>query len=351
MVQGGTTNPTNSDEFIENVVRYISGKKDLLQVFETLLQANEFIKEGEIFNESTIKYVSELLIQKQDLLKGTMDIVKEHLEKDDNQLKTLLEQVNKVKGMEKELETLGNQLLAQGLISGAAFTTLTGALAGTLAIGGVTGALIGGGAAFVGFVALVAIVAIGYAIYQNRSEIKEGAIEFGKAVKSFVKDVIDKLPTIQARENNFGKLISNLTEQGLKANDEGRTILDNEVKIIEMLRNQEQKSAIQELVKDGTIKNFLEADMSRLLEKGFSTHESDEQSLKALMEKFQPAIMAIGNNEIEEVEKKVNEKVAAMKPSFKVKESNSEKVDGNNMKKGGGVNKLCQAEKKSNKLI
>ncbi len=27
MVQGGTTNPTNSDEFIENVVRYISGKK------------------------------------------------------------------------------------------------------------------------------------------------------------------------------------------------------------------------------------------------------------------------------------------------------------------------------------
>lgn len=301
MVQGGTTNPTNSDEFIENVVRYISGKKDLLQVFETLLQASEFIKEGEIFNESTIKYVSELLIQKQDLLKETMDIVKEHLEKDDNQLKTLLEQVNKVKGMEKELETLGNQLLAQGLISGAAF---------------------------VGFVALVAIVAIGYAIYQNRSEIKEGAIEFGKAVKSFVKDVIDKLPTIQARENNFGKLISNLTEQGLKANDEERTILDNKVKIIEMLRNQEQKSAIQELVKDGTIKNFLEADMSRLLEKGFSTHESDEQSLKELMEKFQPAIMAIGNNEIEEVEKKVNEKVAAMKPSPKVENPSSERVSG-----------------------
>ncbi|WP_341813398.1 glycine zipper family protein [Wolbachia endosymbiont (group B) of Germaria angustata] len=188
-------------------------KKDLLQVFETLLQANEFIKEGEIFNESTIKYVSELLIQKQDLLKDTMDIVKEHLEKDDNQLKILLKQVNKVEGMEKELETLGNQLLAQGLISGAAVTTLTGALAGLLTVGGVTGALIIGGAALVGFVALVAIVAIGYAIYQNRSEIKKGAIEAGKAVKSFVKNVINKLPTIQARENNFDKFKKDLSER------------------------------------------------------------------------------------------------------------------------------------------
>lgn len=330
MLQGGTT---NSDEFIENLVRYISGKEDLLQAFEGLLQANQFRKKGEIFNESTIKHMSELLTQEQELLEGIIDIVKENLEKNHNQLKTFLEQVNKVKGMEKELETLGNQLLAQGLISGAAFTALIGALAGTLAIGGVTGALIGSGAAFVGFVALVAIVAIGYAIYQNRSEIKEGAIKFGKAVKSFVKDVIDKLTTIQARENNFGELISNLTERVLKANDEERTIPDNKVKIIEMLRNQEQKSAIQELVKDGTIENFLEADMSRLLKKGLSTHESDEQSLKELMEKFQPAIMAIGNNEIEEVEKKVNEKVAAMKPSSKVKESNSEQVDGNNMKK------------------
>ncbi|WP_375603888.1 hypothetical protein NOX90_05750 [Wolbachia endosymbiont of Anurida maritima] len=87
--------------------------------------------------------------------------------------KKLAEQVGKNRVMEKKLEALGNRLLIQGVISGAAFTTLTGALAGTLAIGGVAGALIIGGAALVGFVALVAIAAIGYAIYQHRSEIKE----------------------------------------------------------------------------------------------------------------------------------------------------------------------------------
>ncbi|WP_264719764.1 phage tail tape measure protein [Wolbachia endosymbiont (group B) of Eucosma cana] len=332
MVQGGTTNPTNSDEFIENVVKYISKREDLLEALESLLQANEFIKSGEIFNESTIKNVSERLIKDEGLFKGTMDILKEYLEKDNNQLKTLLEQVNKVEGMEKELETLGNQLLAQGLISGAAVTTLTGALAGLLTVGGVTGALIIGGAAFVGFVALFAIAAIGYLIYQNRGEIKEGAIKFGKTVKSFVKDVIDKLPTIQARENNFGKLISNLTEQGLRANGEERTILDNKVKIIEMLRNEEQRSAIRKLVKDGDIKEFSKKDMERLLQKGLSTHESDKEALEDSIEELKAAITS-DSKTVEDFIQEVNNKAKGMKPSSKVKESNSEQVDGNNMKK------------------
>ncbi len=68
-----------------------------------------------------------MLIKDKDLLKNAIDIVKEYLEKDDNQLKMLLAQVSKVKGMEEKLEALGNQLLAQGVISGAAVTTLTGA--------------------------------------------------------------------------------------------------------------------------------------------------------------------------------------------------------------------------------
>ncbi|WP_264375144.1 MULTISPECIES: glycine zipper family protein [unclassified Wolbachia] len=327
MVQGGTTNPTNSDEFIENVVKYISERKDLLEALKSLLQANEFVKSGEIFDESSIKDVSELLIKDKDLLKNAIDIVKEYLEKDDNQLKMLLAQVSKVKGMEEKLEALGNQLLAQGVISGAAVTTLTGALAGTLAIGGVTGALIVGGAAFVGFVALVAIVAIGYAIYQHRGEIKEGAMKAGKEVKSFVKDVIDKLPTIQARENNFEKLISNLMEKNLEADEGKRTMLSNEIKIIKMLQNQEQKSAIQELVKNGIIQNFSEEKMARLIAKGESTHIEDKKELEELMEKFQPAIMAIGID-IEEVEQKVNDKVKTVKPSPEVKNPSSERVSG-----------------------
>lgn len=323
MVQGGAANPINSDEFIESVVRYISERKDLLEALKSLLQANEFLKSGEIFEESAIKRVSQLLIQKQDLLKGTMDIVKEHLEKDDNQLKMLLEQVNKVKGMEKELETLGNQLLSQGVISGAAVITLTGALAGLLTVGGVTGALIGGGAAFVGFMALVAIAAIGYAIYQHRGEIK--------AVKSFVKDVIDKLPTIQARENNFDRLRSELLagiadDSKLKA---GQSIEDakNQNKIVEMLQNKEQLMAIKELVKGGTIQNFSEDDMSKRLNKGLSTHLDDQGVLEELMEKFQPEIMAIGDNDIEKVREKVKEKAQKMKPSPEVKNPNLEQVN------------------------
>ena len=215
-------------------------------------------------------------------MKGTIDIVKEHLEKDDNQLKTLLEQVNKVKGMEKELETLGNQLLAQGVISGAAMTTLTGALAGTLAIGGVAGALIIGGAALVGFVALFAIAAIGYLIYQNRGEIKEGAIKFGKTVKSFVKDVIDKLPTIQDRDKNFYKLYQELSQLVLQPGTEGSEIknIQDKAKVIEMLQNQEQKSAIQELVKDRIIENFPKEKMARLIAKGESTHIEDKKELE-----------------------------------------------------------------------
>ncbi|WP_246433104.1 hypothetical protein [Wolbachia endosymbiont of Spodoptera picta] len=147
-----------------------------------------------------------------------------------------------------------------------------------------------------------------------------------------MKDVIDKLPTIQARENNFGKLISNLTKQGLKANEEERTILDNKVKIIEMLRNKEQLMAIKKLVKDRTIQNFSRDDMSRLLEKGLSTHESDEKALEDSIDKLKDAITA-DSKTVEDFIQEVNNKAKEMKPSSKVKESNSEQVDGNNITK------------------
>ncbi|WP_265031201.1 glycine zipper family protein [Wolbachia endosymbiont (group A) of Tiphia femorata] len=317
MVQGGATDTGYSEELIENIVRYISGKEDLLQHLETLLKLDNLQKKGEIFDESAIKHVSELLMKDKGLLSCAIDIVKEYLEKNNNELKILLEQVNKVKGMEGKLEALGNQLLIQGVIGGAAVTTLTGTLAGLLTIGGVTGALMGSGIALAGFVALVAIAAIGYAIYQHRGEIKEGAIEAGKAVKSFVKNVIDKLPTIQARENNFDRLYRNLLvgiadNSKLKA-EQSVEDAQNEKKIVEMLQNEGQRSAIQELVKNGTIQNFSKDDMSRLLEKGLSTHLDDQKALEELMEKFQSKIMAIGEGKIEEVEKMVNDKVNQMK--------------------------------------
>ncbi|WP_341821198.1 glycine zipper family protein [Wolbachia endosymbiont (group A) of Myopa testacea] len=328
MVQGGETDTGYSEELIENIVKYISGKEDLLQQLEELLKLNGLQKEGEIFDESAIKHVSELLMKDKYLVKNAIDIVKEYLEKNNNELKILLEQVNKVKGMEGKLEALGNQLLVQGVIGGAAVTTLTGALAGLLTIGGVTGALMGVGIALAGFVALVAIAAIGYAIYQHRGEIKEGAIEAGKAVKSFVKNVIDKLPTIQDRNKNFYKLHQELSQLALQTGTEDNKIknIQDKAKVIEMLQNEEQQLAIKKLVEEEVIQNFSKEDMKKLVEKGNSTHEEDMKVLDDLINKFQPAIMAIGNDEIEEVEQKVNEKAQEIKPDSQLGSSSAERV-------------------------
>lgn len=95
-------------------------------------------------------------------------------------------------------------------------------------------------------IALVAIGAryVGIGIGKAGEKIKEGAIEAGKAVKSSYKDLIDKLPEVQRRENNFEKLISNLMEKNLEADEGERTMLSNEIKIIKMLQNQEQLAAI-----------------------------------------------------------------------------------------------------------
>ncbi|WP_264703576.1 hypothetical protein [Wolbachia endosymbiont (group A) of Volucella inflata] len=171
-------------------------------------------------------------------------------------------------------------------------------------------------------IALVAIGAryVGIGIVKAGEKIKEGAIETGKAVKSSYKDLIDKLPTVQARENNFSRLRTNVLETianiSLKDNKNVDTKkgLDDGKKILEMLQNEGQRSAIQELVKNGTIQNFSKDDMSRLLEKGLSTHVADMKALNDLINKFQPVIMAIGSD-IKEVEQKVNEKAQEMKPN------------------------------------
>uniref|UniRef100_UPI00334012FB glycine zipper family protein n=1 Tax=Wolbachia endosymbiont (group B) of Pilophorus perplexus TaxID=3066160 RepID=UPI00334012FB len=329
MVQGGAANSAISEKLIESVAEYIIGKEDLLQELDSLLIIDGFEKKGETSDKSDI---SEFLMNKPVVIEGVMSLMFKNFEKNKVELEKFIKLADKTEGMEKELEALGNQLLAQGVISGAAVTTLTGALAGLLTVGGVTGALIVGGAALVGFVALVAIAAIGYAIYQHRGEIKEGAMKAGKEVKSFVKDVIDKLPTIQPRENNFDRLRSELLaaiadNTKLKA---GQSIEDanNQNKIVEMLRNQEQLAAIGQLI--GENKAVL---LSNLMSKGTSTHEEDMEKLVGFMSEFQPAIMAIGDNDIEKVREKVNEKVKEMKPSPEVKNPSSEQVDGNKMKK------------------
>lgn len=132
-------------------------------------------------------------------------------------------------------------------------------------------------------------------------------------MKSFVKNIIDKLPKVQVRENNFSRLKTNVLETianiSLKDNTDVniKEGLADRQKILEMLQNEGQRSAIQELVKNGTIENFSEDDMSRLMNKGLSTHvadmerskdteESKKKGFHILMDEFQPAIMAIGSD-------------------------------------------------------
>ncbi|WP_225538322.1 hypothetical protein [Wolbachia endosymbiont of Mansonella perstans] len=43
-------------------------------------------------------------------------------------------------------------------------------------------------------------------------------------------------------------------------------------KVIEVLQNKEQRSAIEKLVEEEEIKDFSKEDMKRLVEKGLSTH-------------------------------------------------------------------------------
>ncbi|UZE38502.1 hypothetical protein [Wolbachia endosymbiont of Drosophila pseudotakahashii] len=168
-------------------------------------------------------------------------------------------------------------------------------------------------------IALVAIGAryVGIGIGKAGEKIKEGAIDAGKAVKSLSKNLGDKLTEVGPKKDNFSKLYNSLALEiiGYNMSEEGEKIKNaqSKAKVIGMLQNEGQRSAIQELVKNGTIQNFSEDDMKKLREKGTSTYESDKEALEELMEKFQSKIMAIGEGKIKEVEKMVNDKVNQMK--------------------------------------
>ncbi|MCM1000913.1 MAG: hypothetical protein KTV72_01050 [Wolbachia endosymbiont of Melophagus ovinus] len=320
MGQGGATN-AGSEYLTQGLVELIQRNDSLKEAAKGFLDHNKDLKDL-----AKVENVAGLLSgnKGKEFLKAISGKLPE-----EEKFKKLAEQIGKDRVMMEKLETLGNQLLIQGVIGGAAITALTGALAGTLAIGGVAGALMGGGLALAGLVALVAIAAIGYAIYQLRGEIKESAESLGKAVKSFVKDLIDKLPVIQIqdRDKNFYKLYQESSQLALRAESEEIKNIQNKAKVIEMLQDKDQRSAIEKLIKDGTIQNFSEDEMKRLIEKGLSTHETDKKALEELMEKFLPEIMKIGTGNIKEVEEKVNEKVKEMKPPSKMETTSHEQVD------------------------
>ncbi|QOD38277.1 glycine zipper family protein [Candidatus Wolbachia massiliensis] len=323
MVQGGATD-AGSEYLAQGLIELVQGNEGLQAEAKKFLSENEDLKDLDL---TKVENVVDLL--NGDKSKDFLETVSQKLSEEEK-FKKLVEQIGKNLVMVEKLDALGNQLLINRIIGGAAFTTLTGALAGTLAIGGVAGALITGGAALAGFLAILAIAAIGYVIYQYRGEIKEGLIEAGKAIKSFVKNLIDKLPTFQNRNNNFYKLYQELSQlivdtYGSEKEGEAKNALDK-AKVIEMLQNEEQRSAIGELVKEGVIGNFSKEDMDRLIEKGNSTHEADKDALNELMDKFQPAITAIGENDIKKVEQKVSEKVEEMRPKSQVDDPDSEQT-------------------------
>ncbi|MFL3876710.1 hypothetical protein [Wolbachia endosymbiont of Trichogramma kaykai] len=108
MVQGGTASLTNSDKFIESIVKYMSGKEDLLRKLQDLSVLHKFEKKGKNSDESTINDMSKFLMENKDFFGDVISLILEDFEKNKVESKKNLEQVNKVEGMEKELETLGN---------------------------------------------------------------------------------------------------------------------------------------------------------------------------------------------------------------------------------------------------
>lgn len=188
-------------------------------------------------------------------------------------------------------------------------------------------------------IALVAIGAryVGIGIGKAGEKIKEGAIEAGKEVKSSYKDLIDKLPKFVRRNNNFDQFKKDLYERIIEIDevqkrevigedDETKNDISNKLEIVKMLYNKEQLMSIKELVKNGIIKNFSEADMSRLLEKGFSTHLDDQKPFDDLIDQFQLAIMAIGEREIKKVEEIIDKKVQEMDPNSEIDSPHSERA-------------------------
>ncbi|WP_353281878.1 hypothetical protein [Wolbachia endosymbiont (group A) of Aleiodes leptofemur] len=164
---------------------------------------------------------------------------------------------------------------------------------------GIASAVMVLGAAFSPLIVLATLIALvgigaryaGIGIVKEGEKIKEGAIDAGKAVKSLSKNLGDKLPEVGPKKDNFSKLYNSLAQEiiGYNMSEEGEKIKNaqSKAKVIGMLQNEGQRSAIQELVKNGTIQNFSEDDMKKLREKGTSTYESDKEALEELMEKFQ----------------------------------------------------------------
>jgi hypothetical protein len=232
MGQGGTTNAGNSEYLAQGVFELIQGNDSLKKAAEDFLKdQNDSLKNLDLTNQEK---VIELL--NSDKSKEFLEAISKSLSEEEK-FKKLAEQIGKDSVMMEKLEALGNQLLVQGIIGGAAFTTLTGALTDSLVIGGMAGALISGGAVLAGLLAIVAIAAISYAVYKHRGKIKEGALDAGKAIKSFVKNVIDKIPRveIQEREKNFYKLYKELSQLALRTGSEEIKNIQNKAKVIETL--------------------------------------------------------------------------------------------------------------------
>ncbi|NUX01806.1 hypothetical protein GO685_04985 [Wolbachia endosymbiont of Madathamugadia hiepei] len=139
MVEGGATN-AGSEYLAQGLVELIQGNDSLKEA------AEGFLKSANITDVDLADSEKVLELLNGDKSKEFLKAISGKLPEEEK-FKKLAEQIGKDRVMMEKLETLGNQLLIQGVIRGAAITALTGALAGTLAIGGVAGALMGGGLA------------------------------------------------------------------------------------------------------------------------------------------------------------------------------------------------------------
>ncbi|MDM8335171.1 hypothetical protein [Wolbachia pipientis] len=154
MVQGGAIDTGNNKYLARGVFEPIQGSESLKKAAKKFLDQNENLKNSDL---TKVEDVVSLL--NGDKSKDFLGTVSKELSEEEK-FKRLAEQTGKDQVVMEKLEALGNQLLIQGVICGTAFATLTGALIGSLTIGGMAGALISGSAVLAGLLAIAAVVAI-----------------------------------------------------------------------------------------------------------------------------------------------------------------------------------------------
>lgn len=179
------------------------------------------IKAGDQLSPDTVSNTDDLVDQKSvnpntiiDLLiknQVAMDAAVKHAQSNPKIIEAIITKLIQDRTMMKKTVTFGQMLAIAGItvpvsgVLGVIIGANLGAISAGLAAAGAGLAVAATPIGFVlaGLVGLVAIVALGFAAYKYRGQIKSGAEDIGKKLKDLLKNILDKLPFILTNAQVF----------------------------------------------------------------------------------------------------------------------------------------------------